>query len=398
MKLPFTPAPIGPARAAQFPVGAAVTLAELHADPYPAYARLRAAEPVSWIPAAGMWMITRADLARAVLLDDAAFTVGFDGSTVYDILGLHMMTLDGPAARTEKVPFRASFTGSHVRATLAPAMVARVTQLIDGFRATGRADLRHDFAARLPILVMLDLFGLDDALEPDLRRWFKALEAGIGNIAQDSDIRARGQQAADEFRTMIIAALARPKAALLADLAQSDLTNDQIARNASLVFFGGISTVEALILNALHALATVDALLDQLGDNPALLDPLIEETVRFYGPVQSSHRHVTRSTQIGGIILPQGETVSVVQAACNRDPAVFADPDRFDLSRPATPRHIGFATGPHLCLGQHLARAQARVALEGLVGALAQLALSVDAPQGAEFRQPRTATARWAKQ
>jgi cytochrome P450 len=396
-----SPLPLDDDRRRRFPLGAGVMHAELEDDPYPLYARLRAHEPVSWVPAHGIYFVTRYDLCRDILLDDQTFAVGFERSPVLDILGRHMMSTDGALARRYKHAHRQPFLASSIREGLEAQIQAQADRLIDGFAGTREVELRQAFASRLPVLVMLDLFGLPASDESLFRGWYDAFEQALANTAGDAEVRARGKTAVARFHAHMQAAVERARrragdgsllSALVHAPADARLSDEEIRHNAAIVLFGGISTVEALILNTIYALALHPAEHRAVRDDPARLPAVIEETIRWLGPVQTAHRAVTRPVRLAGVGLAPGDVVAAILAAANHDPAQFARPDRFDPDR-QDGRHLGFATGPHLCLGQHLARAEVRLALERLFQRWPGCTLDPVRPvrpHGAEFRQPRS--------
>jgi cytochrome P450 len=169
-------------------------------------------------------------------------------------------------------------------------------------------------------------------------------------------------------------------------------------RNLLIILFGGISTVEALILNALWVLFNNLGLRETILNAPDRIADLLEETMRWLSPVQSATRHVVADTEYANIFLSAGETINCMLGAANHDPAVFPDPERFDLARPNAKKHLGFAIGPHSCIGLHLAKLEARIALETLMRRLPGLALvsfAQSSPEGNEFRQPRRMDVVW---
>jgi cytochrome P450 len=128
------------------------------------------------------------------------------------------------------------------------------------------------------------------------------------------------------------------------------------------------------------------------------LPAVLEESIRLIGPVQSATRQVTRDIEIDGVKLKQGDIINLILSAANHDPAVFEAPDEFRPGRPNIARHLGFAAGPHLCLGMHLARAEAQIALNTLFDELPGLKPDISrstAPSGAVFRQPGCLIASW---
>ena len=395
--------------AEQFPTGAAITLDALSHDPFPIYTRLRDAEPVSWVPALEMYFVTRYKDVCAILQDDQRFVVGTENSVVFDIFGRHMMTVENPEHDRLKKPHQPFFLPPAIRQNLESDIRAHADRLIDGFAGNGGADLRSAFAARLPILTMLSLFGLDLDEEPKLRNWYDTFELALGNFTWDPTIRADGKTSAAAFRKLIQQYIERirtnPEGAasggLLASMLEKQdgsLSDEEIQHNALIIFFGGISTVEALILNTLFALNTHPVTLDRVRSDFSLIPKALNETIRWQGPVQSATRHVADDTEMLGHPFKAGDTINCMLGAANRDPQMFDTPDNFDIDRENAARHVGFAVGPHHCLGSHLARAGARIALERLFERLQGLALDpdrIEAPAGHEFRRPESAFANW---
>ena len=152
------------------------------------------------------------------------------------------------------------------------------------------------------------------------------------------------------------------------------------------------------MLNALYALSLHPETLERVCRDAALIPKALNETVRWLGPVQSATRHVARELKLHGVVFHAGDTVNCMLGAANHDPAMFDDPEEFDIDRGNVQRQIGFAVGPHHCLGSRLARAEARIALEQVFARLPGFRLDlrrVDGPQGYEFRQPLSAMAVW---
>jgi cytochrome P450 len=394
------------AKKARFPVGHEITLAELDRNPYPAFARLRDHEPISWIPALNMWYVVGYEDVRTALLDTTRMTTVSAQSTILDTFGAHVLTTEGTTHDRYRQALRHPFAPSFIRANLEPAIVAVATALIDEFERHGQADLRSVFASRLPIQVILLVCGLPADAEPQMRRWYDSFEAALANFTGDDNIRTAARRSVAEFHALLDTAIDSVMEAddhsLLARLVKAPaaerLDNDEIKRNLSIVFFGGISTVEALVLNSLWAMFEHAGVLERTQRDLTLLPQVIEETMRWLSPVQSATRHVTEAFEWRGIQFSSHDTVNCMLGAANRDPAVFAEPDRFDLDRTNSRRHLGFATGAHACLGSHLAKAEVRIGLETLLSRLHNIRLErllTDPPSGYEFRQPRKLTVSW---
>lgn len=357
-----------------------------------------------------MYFVTRYDDVTKILQDSDHFVVGTENSTVFDTFGEHMMTIEGEPHDFYKHAHQPFFLPTTIRDTLEDQIRAHVDLLIDGFEPQGEVEIRAAFASRLPILTMLSMFGLAPEEEPRLRGWYDSFEKALSNFTWDEDIRTAGRESAAHFIALIQQYLDALRSsdrgpddstllgALLRMPEGDRLSDEQICRNALIIFFGGISTVEALILNALYALSLHPETLERVRRDAALIPKAINETVRWLGPVQSATRHVVRETELHGVVFQVGDTVNCMLAAANHDPAMFEDPATFDIDRKNVQRQIGFAVGPHHCLGSRLARAEARIALQQLLTRLPGLRLDpaqVEGPQGYEFRQPLSAVATW---
>ena len=395
-------------RERRFPVGREITLAELDRDPAPVFARLRQYEPISWIAALNMWYVVGYEDVRTALLDTSRLTTASPQSTILDTFGAHILTTEAATHERYRQALRHPFTPAFIRTHLEAAIGSAASNLLDEFEQQGQADVRSVFASRLPIQVILLVCGLPAQAEAQMRRWYDSFEAALANFTGDQKIREAARRSVAEFHALLDGAIASTMGAdddnLLARLihapANERLSNDEIKRNLSIVFFGGISTVEALLLNSLWALFEHPEALRRVQADLSLLPQLIEETMRWLSPVQSATRHVIAAFEWQGVEFVSHDTVNCMLGAANHDPAVFTDPGRFDLDRNNSRRHLGFATGAHACLGSHLAKAEVRIALQTLLGRLRNLTLQrslTEPPSGYEFRQPRRLTLCWDK-
>jgi cytochrome P450 len=383
-----------------------VTTEALERDPYDVYRLLQAGEPVSWLPALNMWYVTGYEDVRRVLLDTEHFTTAFERSTIHETFGDQVLTTEGAQHDRYRRAFQPDFSPQRVRASLEATLESLTTELVAGFAATGSAEMRASLASRLPIQAILPLCGLPLDADSQVRHWYDRFEAALANFTGDATVRARAAEAAAELHAFLQAAIDRSGAAgppsLLRTLVQARgeerLSDEEIRRNLAIVFFGGISTVEALILNCLWALSQHAALFDAVRADRSLLADVVEETLRWHSPVQSATRHSRAAYTLGGADIQPGEVVNCMVGAANRDARVFEDPDRFVLRRPNIRKHLAFATGPHSCLGFHLAKLEARIALDALLTRLPRFRVVLDRtepPTGYEFHQPRRLEAAW---
>ncbi|NIB41061.1 cytochrome P450 [Pseudomaricurvus alkylphenolicus] len=389
-----------------FPLGARLSVASLSKDPYPQLLELQHQEPISWIAELNMYYVLRHSDVEYILKDAEHFITGTESSLVYDTFGEHMMTVEGKQHQRYKGKVRKPFMPKFIRENIETEITCLVDSLIDGFQNKGQIELRSAFASRIPVQTMLQLFGLPQQDEKYLRCWYNDFERALANFQWDEAIRSKAKTSVEEFHQHLQQSIGHlrehPNASLLSSLANAPeaerLTDEEIRHNALIIFFGGISTVEALILNALYALSTHADVFERVRKDLSLLPKVLEETVRWAAPVQSATRHVVKDCEYGGVKFKKGDTVNCMLNAANRDPEVFSDANRFDIDRPDLRRHIGFATGGHSCLGSHLARAEARIALERLITRLPNCRMDpgrASAPEGYEFRQPLSLQLIW---
>jgi cytochrome P450 len=195
------------------------------------------------------------------------------------------------------------------------------------------------------------------------------------------------------------AAFAQLAEAISDDLgARGELEQPEVVANAAVLLFGGIDTTDGMLANAVwHLLTTPDALAAVQADPDTLLPAAIEESLRLEPAAARVDRYATRDAELAGASIARGDLVVVSITGANRDPAVFADPDRFDPARADLKRHVAFAGGPHVCLGMHLARLEAHTALRAVLDRLPGLELAEPtAPRGLVFRKPPALRVRWA--
>jgi cytochrome P450 len=391
---------------AAFPLGRSVAISDLERDPYSVYSRLQAEEPITWIEALGMWYVLRYEDVRSIVMDVENFTTGGEHSLIFDTFGAHMLTTEGALhdryRRSVQRAFNPGFIKKHFEAPVDRLAGDLVRELLP----QGESELRTTFASRLPVQAILALFGMPVEDEPLMRRWYSSFEKALANFTWDEQVRAAARNSVAEFHDYLGDAIRNARSSaddsLLAELVNAPdserLEDDEIKANLSIIFFGGISTVEALILNSMWALFAHPKVLDRARSEPGILPKVIEEAIRWRSPVQSATRHVVRDTTYKGICFAKGDAVNCMLGAANRDPAMFADPDRFDIERANAARHLGFATGPHACLGFQLAKMEGRLAVRQLLSQLPELHLvqeKTSAPQGYEFHQPRSMHVCW---
>jgi cytochrome P450 len=388
-------------RAGSFPVGAAASLEELELDPHPLLARLREREPVSWLPALNAWLVTRRDLALQAMRDTATFTVDDPRFSTGQVVGKSMLSLDGAQHDRHRDPFARDFRRDAVLRRFTVLVEAETERLIDALEPDGRAELRRGLAGPLSAHVVAHTLGLEGADTGRMLGWYDAIVDAVTGVAAGKPVSPRGRDAYAALRTSVDPMLDRDPAQSLVAAAASragGLDRAEVVSNAAVLMFGGIETTEGMITNAILHLLDHSEQLALVQADRALLPNAVEESLRLEPAAAVIDRYATRDVRLGDASIERGELVTISIAGANRDPAVFPDPDRFDVRRENARRHVAFAHGPHVCLGMHLARLEAYTAVERVLGRLPGLRLDPDrpaAPRGLVFRKPPTLHVLW---
>lgn len=387
-------------RTRAFPRGAAVALAALDLDPHPVLAELRRHEPVSWVPALGGWLVTRHDLAVAVMRDPQHFTVDDPRFSTAQVVGQSMLSLDGDEHARHRMPFVAPFRAPEVRREFADPVAALAAAIIAELEPAGAAELRRGFAGPLAAAVMARALGLDGAAGDLVLGWYDAIVAAVTSITAAEAPSPAAREAFAELRARLQHHIGGDAghSLLAAAAAHGPLSPDQVVSNAAVLLFGGIETTEGMIANALLCLLEHPDKLAGAREDAKLLDASIQESLRLEPAAALVDRYATAERSIAAATIRTGELVRVSITAANRDPAVFDDPDRFDPHRRNVRRHLAFAHGPHVCLGIHLARLETRTALALLLARLPRLRADPrrrSQVRGLVFRKPPALHAIW---
>ena len=334
---------------------------------------------MAWVPALGAWLVTRRDLALAVLRADATFTVDDPRFSTARVVGPSMLSLDGDEHARHRAPFAAPFRLAAVHARLGAVVADEAERLADALAPAGHAELRREFAGPLAAAVVTRALGLDGADTAAVLRWYDAIVAAVTGVTAGRPVSAAGREAFAELRGALLPVAADA----------GGLDPDEAVSNAAVLLFGGIETTEGMIANAVLHLLTHPEALALVRADPGLVAAAIEESLRLEPAAATVDRYATRDVALGGAAIGRGDLVTVSIAAANRDPATFPDPDRFDVRRENARQHLAFAAGPHVCLGIHLARLEAQTAIGVLLERFPGLRLAGPAaPRGLVFRKP----------
>jgi cytochrome P450 len=356
-------------------VTAPVTLAELEGNPHRLLARLREREPVAFVPVLDGWLVTGYDPAVRAMRDAETFTVDDPRFSTAQVVGPSMLSLDGEAHATHRAAFADPFRPVAVREGFADRVAAESETLIDTFASAGRVELRRSFAGPLAAATITHALGLGGDEVGDVLTWYDAIVAAVTDITAGRPLPRTGAAAFEQLRARLRLGIAAR--------GRSGLSADELVSNAAVLLFGGIETTEGMIANA--ALALLEH------PETRALELGIEESLRLEPAAAMVDRYATADTRLGEAKIGRGDLVHISITGANRDPAVFADPDEFDPGRANVRRHLAFAQGPHVCLGVHLARLEARVGLSALLRRLPGLRLDPARPaavRGLVFRKP----------
>jgi cytochrome P450 len=375
-----------------------VTLADLEADPHPILARLRAAAPACWVPVLGAWLVTGYDLAVAVLRDARTFTVDDPRFSTAKVVGPSMLSLDGARHARHRAPFTRPFRAEEIHVRLEAFTQAEAGRLVSAIQPSGAAELRRAVAGPLAVTVMAEALGLGQTDPAQVLAWYDGIVAAVQSEAAGTGVTAAGAAAFAELAASLRQVIAAPPpSSLLADVTGA-LTADEAISNAGVLLFGGIETTEGMIANAMLHLLSSPGELEFVRADDGLIPAAIEESLRLEPAAAVVDRYATSDTHLGGARIRAGDQVTVSIAGANRDPRIFDDPDEFQIRRPNATRHLAFAHGPHFCLGAHLARLEARIAVATLLDLLPELRLDERypaAPRGLVFRKPTDLQVRW---
>ena len=364
--------------------------------------RLREQEPISWVPALGGWLVTSHALARELLSRRDEFTVWAEPNLVRASLGVMMLTTDGDEHARQRRPFEEPFGVRPVRERFAAPVRSRVDALIGELAPRGGCELVSEFAAPFAIGVAGDVLGL--SLD-DVARVQGFYEAFAGAMVYDGDPepQRRADAARAELNAILLAEIERSRArpdnsitSAVANDAASGLSDDEIAAQLRVISSARSRPSNRRSRTPCCCSCRISASSQSVHSEPGLMGNAIEEGMRLIPPVAFIERWSATECELGGVALATGEFLGVSTVAANRDPAVFPDPERFEVRRGNARHHLTLSHGQHHCLGFNLGRMQCQVALTALLDRLPGLEI-VHAPEptGFAFRRPETLELRW---
>jgi cytochrome P450 len=386
-------------------------------DPYPTFAELRAqggmhardvlqeefgfSSPIVHAGQRPVFSALGYDAATQVMRDGGAFSNAVYAESMGLVMGRNILMMDGAEHRDKRRLLQSAFTRRSVEAW----RVEVIRPIIEGaylkrLVERGRADLMRDFAVSFPVSVIHRILGLPNDHRTDFHRWaaellfieFDPMTGLAASQALGEHLLAVMKDRRNSLGDDVISTLLRAEEDGLA------LNDEDVLGFIRLMLPAGAETTMRTTGTVITALLSDPDQLERVREDRSLIPRAVEEAMRWQSPVQIVFRVCTSDTSVEGVDIPADTVINVVLGSANRDESRFPDPDRFDLDR-VTDGHLGFAFGPHLCIGLHLGRMEAEVAVNALLDRLPNLRLDPDAPppefSGLTFRGPVSIPVVW---
>lgn len=347
-------------------------------DPYPALARLRTVDPVNETPI-GIFRLTRYDDVVRMLKEVPSGVRMADGTIFGEVpidgeRSEFILRMDPPAHTRLRKLLSHAFRPRAVD-RLRARVDTLVDELLDRVEEKGSLEVIADLALPVPSTVICEMMGVPLADRDRFTQWTTATTHLLAGALTPPEVLERGKTAVMALREYFEVLIADRRRNLgddvLSDMIRAEEDGDRLSpseliSNAMGLLVAGFETTIGLIGNGVRALLRHPDQLALLRADPGLIDGAVEECLRYEGPIVLTIRVTREDTHFGDRTIPADRPVMCMLAAANRDPAHFADPDRFDVTRRDVD-HLAFGGGAHFCMGAHLARMEAREAIGKLV-------------------------------
>jgi cytochrome P450 len=361
--------------------------------PWAFHEQLRCNAPVFEVPGLGFYLVTKYEDVSAVLKDDATFSNRFPGmfgtglsfapatpaKEAAHAKGYRweptLFFSDAPEHRRHRNVLQQAFSPRRVR-QLESMVQALCDEILDGLDTSAVVDLATELAFELPTMVIGEAVGVERQDRARFRRWADAVVRRLGeqlDEAGDIELIDAYVEAQNYFAAEITARRRAPRDDLLSDIVhatldgEDPLTLEELLAIVTILPVAGTETSAGLIGMTLLHLLEQPELMGPCRRDPAFVESVIEETLRFESPIQAWFRRATTDTELSGVPVPRDAMLLVVIASANRDEQKWRCPAEFDTGRPDIKDHLAFGRGRHFCIGSNLARAEARIAIRTLL-------------------------------
>jgi cytochrome P450 len=355
-------------------------LAAFLIDPYPTYRDMRDQTPsvMEFIPGGVVpgldepikaWALMRHDDVYGALRDHETFISARNPFVEKGFFPQLVLIMDDPPRHTRfRRLVNKAFTLKRVEA-LEPWIHTIANELLDEI-GSGETDIIQSYTIPLPVKIIARLMGIPGDDYTTFKRWSDTFISSLISIPLEERMR-NTMEMAEYFGKIAAARRTQGAEDLITALVDAEIDGEslqdwEILGFCILLLIAGNETTTNLMGNMLHILVDRPALWQQLREDRSLVEPVIEETLRYESPVQQLQRTTTREVTISGVTIPANELVAVFFGAANRDPKEFPNPDEFRLDRDLR-NHVSFGVGIHYCLGAPLARAEAKISLNAFL-------------------------------
>lgn len=373
-------------------------------NPYPTYRQLREEAPIFWSEKSKYWLITRYEDVHSILKDmsyekqlqrwkqvNPMMKMIPEVSKLIDTRSKWMLNMNPPDHTRLRGLVNRAFTPKMVN-EMRPHIQEIADYIIDRLQDKEEFDLVQDFAFPLPVVVIAEMLGVPREDREQFKKWSHALTDTLEpspNIDKMKAANKATEELYEYLRPLVAERRKNPKNDLITALAAAEeegkkLTEDELLANCVLILVAGHETTVNLIGNAVRTLLQHPDQLELLKANPDLIGGAIGEVLRFESPVQSTRRLAGETMELNGTKINEGDMLVLLLGAANRDPAMYEEPDTFNIQRD-TKKHMAYGHGIHHCLGSSLADAEGQIAVGTLFKRLPNLRL-VD--QKIEIRTP----------
>ena len=388
------------------PFAETITVEQLDEDPYPLYARLRRDEPVAWVPAVNLWLVTRADDVEYVTTHPELFRARVDGSPLdRSFGGPTILTVDGEQhldlRRSLDAKYKPREVASYIDGLVRPIAQSALDALLA--RPERRADLMAAYFEPISVLSLGAVLGLGHLSADRLQEWFHGLAMGAINFENDPVKQQINDETAtridEELRPLMERLQREPDGSTIASMLTVGRLRaiEEVLPSLKVIILGGMQEPGHGAGSCLFGLLSDPDQLSLVRAEPERWDDAVHEGLRWVAPIGTQTRQATEDVAVCGTTIPEGGAVGAVVASACRDEREFDEPDRFDIRRPRK-ANAAFGYGPHFCAGHAFARDQERIALEMLVSAMPDLALDPEhevTMRGWEFRAPAELRVTW---